>query len=276
MQTQRNLSLLEYFNKMQALWDEYDCLTSGKTLEELKEIDRLMQYLVELGEGYQHARHQILLIDPLPSVEKAYSMLLNVESEMAIQLAATTGMDSSAFFAKQFVADKKITEKFKAEDKSKLVCEHCKRRGHNKQMCFELNGFPDWYKDLQQRRQAIDKGKVILGAPRSNGMAASVSETVRSELSKFFGNKELKEQQGTEDPFTVNCAYEFASNINCLSSSFQITLPSPDSWIIDSGLPVTCARQKVSSKTCDSLFIIKQSRFRMAIFNLLKKLVPWN
>lgn len=41
MQTQvkSNLSLLEYFNKLQAFWDEYDYLTAGKTLEELKEYD---------------------------------------------------------------------------------------------------------------------------------------------------------------------------------------------------------------------------------------------
>lgn len=59
-----------------------------------------MQYLFGLGEGCEHARHQILLIVPLPSVEKACSILLNVESEIAIQLTTSTGMDNSVVLAK--------------------------------------------------------------------------------------------------------------------------------------------------------------------------------
>lgn len=194
MQTQvkGNLSLLEYFNRMQALWDEYDCLTSGKTLEELKDLDRLIQYLVGLGDGYEHARHQILLIDPLPNVEKAYSMLLNVESEMVIQVATSSGMDCSAFLVKQQFVDKSVPVKMKTGiNKTKLLCEHCKRKGHNKSMCFKLHGYPDWYRDLQKRRQALDRGKGFLG-PRTDGMAASILETIKAKLFKYFGNKDHK------------------------------------------------------------------------------------
>ncbi|KAL2224898.1 UNVERIFIED_CONTAM: hypothetical protein Sindi_3035200 [Sesamum indicum] len=39
-------------------------------------------------------------------------------------------------------------------DKKQLLCEHCKKRGHLKEGCFELIGFPDWYKGI------TDKGKI--------------------------------------------------------------------------------------------------------------------
>lgn len=97
-------------------------------------------------------------------------------------------------------------------------------------MCFEIHGYPDWYRDLKKRRQASDKGKGILG-PRLDDMAASILETIKAELFKYFGNNDHKE---SDDPFAVNCAYEFASNVLC-SSSYLASLSALDSWVIDSG-----------------------------------------
>lgn len=37
-----------------------------------------------LNEAYEHARHHILMMDPLPSINKAFSMVLNLESEINI------------------------------------------------------------------------------------------------------------------------------------------------------------------------------------------------
>lgn len=66
---------------------------------------------------------------------------------------------------------------------------------------------------------------------RSDGMAASVSETIKTELFKYFGNKDHKE---LDDAFTVNCAYESTSNKLC-SSSYLASLLTSNSWVIDSG-----------------------------------------
>lgn len=77
-----------------------NCRKDATRIEGVRSSDAIFSCL---SEGFEHAKHQILLIDPLPLVEKAYSMLLNVESEMAIQLSASSGMDSSALLAKQQV-----------------------------------------------------------------------------------------------------------------------------------------------------------------------------
>lgn len=67
------------------------------------------------------------------------------------------------------------------------------------------------------------------------GMTASVSEAVKIELSKYFGNKDHKD---LEDPFSLNCAYEFASNVffSSPSSSRLALLPSPSYWVINSSV----------------------------------------
>ncbi|KAL2939779.1 Copia protein [Bienertia sinuspersici] len=33
----------------------------------------------------------------------------------------------------------------------KLKCDHCGMRGHTKEGCFELNGYPEWYKKPRER-----------------------------------------------------------------------------------------------------------------------------
>ena len=45
----------------------------------LHETHRVMQFLMGLNEVFDHSKDQILLMDPLPSVNKAYSMILKVE-----------------------------------------------------------------------------------------------------------------------------------------------------------------------------------------------------
>lgn len=90
-QMKGNLPLAEYFNKLQKLWDEYDGYTSTKFLAELKQLNRLMRFLVGVGDGYEQARHRMLLMDPPPSAEKAYSLLMSYESDMKRTSRSTMG-----------------------------------------------------------------------------------------------------------------------------------------------------------------------------------------
>lgn len=45
----------------------------------------MIQFLVGLRDKYEQARQQILLIDPLPSVERACSMIMQVEDQFKLQ-----------------------------------------------------------------------------------------------------------------------------------------------------------------------------------------------
>lgn len=43
-----------------------------------------MQFLIGLNEGFEQARSQILMQDPLPSINKAYSVILKVEAQRKV------------------------------------------------------------------------------------------------------------------------------------------------------------------------------------------------
>lgn len=61
----------------------YDCGTT-KNLSDFDNDNMLIQFLIELNKNYDHVKNQILLMDPLSSLNKAYSMLLRIEKQREI------------------------------------------------------------------------------------------------------------------------------------------------------------------------------------------------
>lgn len=95
MLTQGNSYIMIYYTRLKKLWDELDllrvspicqcgamkdclCNVQSKT-KILNEEDRLIQFLLGLHDRYEAARSQILLMDPFPSLHKAYSLLQRIE-----------------------------------------------------------------------------------------------------------------------------------------------------------------------------------------------------
>lgn len=47
-------------------------------MADLDEEDRLIQFLIGLDDHYSHLRDQILLMEPLPNIDKAYFMISRI------------------------------------------------------------------------------------------------------------------------------------------------------------------------------------------------------
>lgn len=86
---QGNLNVPAYFTKLRLLWDEFDALVpppscscdrSRSYMDHIQYL-RLFDFLMGLSETYGHARSQILMMYPLPSVGKAYTMITTDESQ---------------------------------------------------------------------------------------------------------------------------------------------------------------------------------------------------
>ncbi|KAL5756449.1 hypothetical protein ACOSP7_020879 [Xanthoceras sorbifolium] len=99
-QTQRSIvelkqnqdSIFSYYTKMKMLWDELTacspsimCTCGGqKDLKEKEERIRLGQFLMGLNEIYFVVRGQIMLMHPLPTVKKVYSLLCEEEKQRGL------------------------------------------------------------------------------------------------------------------------------------------------------------------------------------------------
>lgn len=109
-----------------------------------------------LNEMYGHARSQILMMNPLPSVGKAYAMIISDESQRVTSGMRTTGdvIEAAALYAgrENYSRDTRYDGgkgEYNGRTKKKvnwnLFCDHCKIYGHTQKNCFKLIGYPeDW------------------------------------------------------------------------------------------------------------------------------------
>nr|DAD36644.1 TPA_asm: hypothetical protein HUJ06_007285 [Nelumbo nucifera] len=100
---QYSLFVATYYNAPKCYWDGLTTLTpipicsyaSSKDFSTYQQQSHFMQFLMGLNESYAHVRSQILFMDPLPSVGKAYSFVLQDESHKLIH-AQSSAIDVAA------------------------------------------------------------------------------------------------------------------------------------------------------------------------------------
>lgn len=141
--SQSTVSISAYFTKLRLLWDEYDALVRPfacgcpQSRQNVKHVEQqhLFQFLMGLNDSYSAVRSQILLISPLPSVNHAYSMLMQEESQRK-HSSSTIGDDLVFFSSVQMVQKKRFNG----------ICDHCKVKGHKRETCYKLIGYPADFK----------------------------------------------------------------------------------------------------------------------------------
>lgn len=90
--TQDNQSAMAYYTQLKKLWDESELLRNfpsckcwaieayicnmAKRMQEINDEYKLIQFLRGLNDAYEVVKSQILLIDPFPTINQAYAMVL--------------------------------------------------------------------------------------------------------------------------------------------------------------------------------------------------------
>ncbi|KAK4397130.1 Retrovirus-related Pol polyprotein from transposon RE1 [Sesamum angolense] len=106
--SQGNMDVVSYYTKLRMLWDELECIdptpdcdcSSQRTLANKLASNQLMQFLMGLNDSFDAIRNQILVMDPLPVVDKAYSLVLRVESQRQGQMHIKEANTNAALLAK--------------------------------------------------------------------------------------------------------------------------------------------------------------------------------
>ncbi|XP_011622989.1 uncharacterized protein LOC105420580 [Amborella trichopoda] len=84
---QDQLTVLQYFTTLKGFWDDIDSLTitpkwscgAVKEITQLKQNEMVFQFLMGLNDSFSNVRSNILTMDPLPSMNKAYALILQDE-----------------------------------------------------------------------------------------------------------------------------------------------------------------------------------------------------
>ncbi|KAH0675175.1 hypothetical protein KY285_022976 [Solanum tuberosum] len=91
-----------------------------------------------LSESYDQAMSQILMTSPTPSINKAYSMLIERESQRTM---ASTSMVGQGTEVDALLAGKGDGYQ-KPQRNWEIQCDFCHLKGHTKLNCYRLIGYP--------------------------------------------------------------------------------------------------------------------------------------
>ncbi|KAF5442021.1 hypothetical protein F2P56_036962, partial [Juglans regia] len=153
---QGHLSVSDYFTQLNAIWEELHsyrplpCCSCGlctcealKNVGEVQQRDYVFKFLMGLNDSYDAVRGQIILLSPLPSLDKTFSLILQEERQRQARNIAVPTTEPSALLAYQNFPKRK--------EKTDMVCGHCGKMGHTKEKCYKLVGFPPNFKFTKPR-----------------------------------------------------------------------------------------------------------------------------
>lgn len=233
--TQGTLSVSDYFNKLDGLWKEFDGLTkcpdctceAATSSKNHSKLMKLMQFLSGLDDSYNQVKSHILIMEPLPDVRTAFSIISREESNQKhgnVSILSNKNQHSSAFAGK--FSDNK---KFKGRNQN-LICKNCGIKGHTIEKFYKLIGYP---KDFKPKSEFNKSSTVSTVSPHISD-SANVS-AVSSDKSDhhFLTNDQytklmslLYEKELSEGvPVNANMAGMFCNNV----------FFNKEKWIIDSG-----------------------------------------
>lgn len=151
---QGELSVSEYYTNLKVLQDELlqfrpvpacscaiQCSCNAfKQLKAYQDNDCVIRFLKGLNPCFQTVRSQILLLDPLPNINKVFSMVVQQERQLN---STTDTVDGNIFFNKQLSNEYKSGGNKKFHNmNTRFKCAHCGRLGHSIDKCYKLHGFP--------------------------------------------------------------------------------------------------------------------------------------
>ncbi|XP_075098053.1 uncharacterized protein LOC142175370 [Nicotiana tabacum] len=145
--TQGTSSISAYFSKLRLLWAEFDSLAPipgcdcAKSREFVVFMERLklLQFLMGFNESYEQTRSHILMMVPVPTINKTYSMLM--ESERKRSIANDDTREVTAL-----MTTRANNSAQKGKRNYNLYCNYCKLKGHTREGCYKLIGYPADFK----------------------------------------------------------------------------------------------------------------------------------
>lgn len=199
------------------------------TIETQKAESKLFQFLNGLDDYYAAIRSQLLMQNPIPTVEMAYAAVQQEKNQKDVQDTSTIELTS-------------MYGHNTAEHKN-FLCTTCGGRGHSGKKCCSVVGYPIWHhkykKTTQKGTQFVNRWKNtrgehskmdnivthVLGSPE-----VSLTPQQLQLLLKMLPVSSSKSKGSDIEEELENC---FSGMVTCQGSKAAKGIHEP--WIIDSG-----------------------------------------
>ncbi|GJT01739.1 retrovirus-related pol polyprotein from transposon TNT 1-94 [Tanacetum coccineum] len=158
---------------------------------------KLIHFLMKLNDEYESVRSQILAMDPLPTVNKAYYIVQHIEKQKQV---TNHTFEPSAFFANM---NNKGSNSGKKENRGsrndgKRFCTSCNQEGHTLDQCFEKIGYPNCENEI--------------GVNQGDGFDQKLVATVCQEAMKIFKGKGVESSASRDYASTSHAGQVIQNN----------------------------------------------------------------
>ncbi|XP_075080278.1 uncharacterized protein LOC142165803 [Nicotiana tabacum] len=216
-------SVSVYFTKLKELWAEYDvlvpfqdfgCPRSKEYMTHLHQ-QRVMQFLDGLNNIYEQARRQILMKTTEPTLNQAYALIIQDESQQS--MGSVSMADKGDPLAMQAGRGHGYRGK-----KQFPQCDHCRMKGHTKENCFKIIVYPEDFKGRKpfQPRGTLTAANYVEGSITQPSQAAT-----QSKGDYFFTEAQYQQILGLlnnkDSPSEVTTQANNVGNVTTLSSNVE-------------------------------------------------------
>ncbi|XP_056697409.1 uncharacterized protein [Spinacia oleracea] len=190
--SQGSHNVVEFFTEIKSIWENISAANPLPTctsnlctcnvtqrIFKMQQEQRLMQFLMKLGEHLVVTRGSLLMMQPLPTISHAYRIVAQEERQREIS-AISQQHESHAFGAdrrrfsdshnrgihnsyRNQQAYHSTRNNYTGGNKSSVYkkpsiyfCDHCKVNRHNTETCFKLHGFPHGFTGFKSDKRAAE------------------------------------------------------------------------------------------------------------------------
>ncbi|KAH7657630.1 RNA-directed DNA polymerase protein [Dioscorea alata] len=239
-------SVTDYFNQLMRCWQQLDilenvswnCVADGKQYKQIQEKERIYKFLLGLNQELDEVHGRILSTKPMSSVREAFAEIRREETRRKVMLGMTTGqpnIEGSALavkgqFLNSFCGGHQHQHGSNTTQRRGNCpwCEHCKKLGHTKEVCWKIHGKPANWQPSSNRSFQASHGNVAATENQKSEEADPFNQEQIEALRKMLQStiqSALKSSEG--NTATVAQKGNFYTALSAKKN--------PAEWIVDSG-----------------------------------------
>ncbi|KAL5552462.1 hypothetical protein UlMin_039863 [Ulmus minor] len=196
VQDQNSVSL--YFTKLKTIWEELSnfrpvctcgkCTCGGvKELNSHYQMEYIMSFLMGLNDSFTQVKGQLLLMDPLPPINKVFALISQEEHQRKVGVHTSSIYDPAstmAFAVKNANSNRTGTSNSGSHNsgvskryrKERPFCTHCNFHGHTIEKCYKIHGYPPGFKPKQRDNPPYSNSHIAVNQVSNQLHSCSAAE----------------------------------------------------------------------------------------------------
>lgn len=194
-----------------------------------------MKFLMGLNETHYQIRSQTLAMDPLPNVKEIYNIIRRNEKQQGMQRSNhqntstlyvapnNRNNDNMTVRQQNNPTGNQYQNRPRSEEKGNLFCTHCNLRGHTKETCYKIVGYPPGHKNYKRNSGQHNRNTHY-------GNNKTLANNVIVENAFTGGNNEMEQMEGQLSLGGVKMSQEQINNLMNLINSMSTKETGPIQW----------------------------------------------